>query len=142
MAMKFHQGYYEVKNKEKYAGSHLPYYRSGWELQVMIFFDNHPNILQWSSESIAIPYFDPLTNKERKYIPDFFIVYLDVEEKKHSMLIEVKPSTQTGQKKTRSAVNKAHIARNHAKWTEAVAFCKHNEIEFKILTENEIFGKK
>jgi len=139
---KYHQGTYPIKNKQKYIGKKIPFYRSGWEYSVMSFFDNSPSILQWASESIAIPYHDPLTNKTRNYIPDFFIVYIDANGMKHAEIIEVKPSTQTGQKKTKSAVNHAHIARNQAKWAKAIEYCQYNGLQFRIITENEIWGKR
>ena len=104
-----------------------------------MFFDNHPSILNWASESIAIDYRDPLTNKQKRYFPDFFVVYIDANGIKKAEIIEVKPSTQTGQRKTKSAINNAQIIKNHAKWNAALAWAAKNGCTFKILTEIEIF---
>ena len=46
----WHQGTYNPKNPEKYAGKRLPRYRSGWELTFMRMCDNHPAVLSWASE--------------------------------------------------------------------------------------------
>jgi hypothetical protein len=62
---KYSKGVYNIKNKQKYIGNHMPIYRSSWENTFMIFCDNHPNVIQWCSESIAIPYVDPLTQKKK-----------------------------------------------------------------------------
>ena len=78
MAVKFSQGVYQPLNPSKYIGKKkYPTYRSGWELTIMRFFDNHPSVQFWSSESEKIPYYNPLTGKQTIYIPDFFIVYID-----------------------------------------------------------------
>jgi hypothetical protein len=142
MANKFYQGIFTPKNPHKYVGKKAPIFRSGWEKNVMDFFDQHPSVVQWASESIQIPYHDPLTGKHKMYIPDFFIIYLDSKGDKHAEIIEVKPSSQTGQKKTKSAINNCHIARNTAKFSAAMAYCEHNGISFRVLTELEIFGKR
>jgi hypothetical protein len=144
MANKFHRSMYLVKNKAKYIGRRAPICRSSWESTFCMFLDMHPSVLQWASEAIAIPYRDPLTNKEKRYFPDFFMVYVDTTGKKHAELIEIKPSTQTGQKKTKSKLNQAQIIKNHAKWSAALQYCAKNGIQFRLLTENEIFkaGKK
>ena len=63
MSLKFSQGVYEVKNREKYIGLGSPRYRSSWELTVMRMCDENDAIQQWASESIKIPYRDPLTGK-------------------------------------------------------------------------------
>ena len=70
---KYAQGQFQIRNPEKYVGKKTPTYRSGWEFVFMQFCDNNDNILQWASESISIPYRNPLTGKNTIYIPDFFI---------------------------------------------------------------------
>jgi hypothetical protein len=142
MPSRFHQGTFLMKHPEKYVGNKAPYFRSGWEWSVMSTFDSHLSILHWSSESLEIPYYDPLMQKMRKYIPDFLIEYIDSSGVKHVELIEVKPASQTGQKKTRSKKNQEQIIINTAKWESARDYCSKNGIGFRILTENEIFGKK
>ena len=70
---KFQQGTYTVMKPQKYAGKGAPKYRSGWELAFMRFCDSNDHIITWSSESLAIPYRNPMTGKPTRYIPDFLI---------------------------------------------------------------------
>ena len=142
---KWAKGIYQIKNKEKYIGQRAPVYRSSWESTFMLFLDNHTSILQWASESIAIPYRDPLSGKIKRYFPDFFIIYLDAAGEKHAEIIEIKPTNQTGQKKTKSRVNQAQIIKNHAKWESALQYCEKNGCKFRLVTEETLFhntGKK
>jgi hypothetical protein len=92
---KWMQGVYTVRNKEKYAGNKPPRYRSSWEMMFCQFCDNNPSVLQWASESIQIPYFNPIKGRATIYIPDFFIVYVDKDGRNHAELIEIKPQKET-----------------------------------------------
>jgi hypothetical protein len=142
---KFAKGLYNIKNKEKYIGQHAPIFRSSWESSFMAFLDNHPSVLQWASEPFAIPYKDPLTGKNKRYFPDFLMIYLDSSGIKHGEIIEIKPSSQTGQTKTKSKINQAQIIRNQSKWAYALQYCEKNGLKFRLITELELFrnvGKK
>jgi hypothetical protein len=44
----------------------------------MMFLDSNDNIVQWASESITIPYRNPITGKQSMYVPDFFVTYRGV----------------------------------------------------------------
>ena len=138
--MKFSQGIYRVKNPEKYMGNRAPTYRSGWEYTFMTFCDNNPSVQQWSSESIKIPYRDPLTGKNTIYIPDFLITYVDKKLKKHVELIEIKPSNQMiAEKVGKNPYNQAQYVKNMAKWEAASAWCRSQGIKFRILNETDIY---
>lgn len=140
MASRFAQGIYEVKNPKKYIGKGKPRYRSGWELTFMIFADNNDKILQWASESIQIPYRNPLTGKHTIYIPDFFIIYQNSKGQQVAELVEIKPKKQTMiQEKVTSARDRAAVVLNHAKWAAANAYCKRVGIAFRVVTEDQIF---
>lgn len=137
---KFAQGIYEVKNPQKYVGKSKPKYRSGWELTFMMFCDNNKSVINWASESIHIPYRNPLTGKQTIYIPDFFVVYENKFGKQVAELVEIKPKKQTLiENKVASAKDRAIVAVNHAKWQAASAFCKRLGITFRVITENELF---
>ena len=71
MSLRFSQGVFNIKNPNKYIGLGSPRYRSSWELSVMKMCDENDSIHQWASESIKIPYRDPLTGKATVYVPDF-----------------------------------------------------------------------
>lgn len=142
---KWAQGIYEVKNSAKYMGLKKPKYRSSWELAFCTFCDNNNSILKWASESIQIPYRNPLTGKQTIYIPDFFIQYITKNNQVISELIEIKPKKQTFiESKRVSARDRAAIVINHAKWEQANHWCKKMGITFRVLTEQELFhtGKK
>ena len=74
---KFAQGRFAMKYPDKYVGGKTPLYRSSWEFAFMKFCDENPNVAKWASESIRIPYKNPLTGRHTIYVPDFFIAYSD-----------------------------------------------------------------
>lgn len=142
---RFAQGKYRCKNPDKYVGGRTPTYRSSWEFTFMRFCDEHPSVTKWASESIRIPYRNPLSGKHTIYVPDFFIAYNDANGKSRAELIEVKPSNQALREKLgRSKHNQAHYVLNQAKWSAANAWCKQNGLQFRVITENDIFhtGKR
>lgn len=136
---KWAQGIYEVKNPQKYVGKGKPRYRSGWEFAFMRFADENKNILQWASESIQIPYRNPFTGKQTIYVPDFLIVYQDKLGRTIAEVIEIKPKKQTLVESKASNRDRAVVALNHAKWQAAGAYCKRLGLNFRILTEDELF---
>ena len=42
----------------------------------MVYFDRNENVIEWSSEEIAIPYVSPWDNKIHRYYPDFLVKVL------------------------------------------------------------------
>lgn len=141
---KYAQGIFTPKYPEKYVGRGSIKYRSSWEYAFMQMCDNHPAIINWASESVRIPYINPLTGKSTFYVPDFFIVYQDKNGQNHAEVVEVKPSKEMTFESARSQRDKLAVIVNHAKWTAAYEWAKRNGIKFRIVSENEIFhqGKK
>lgn len=141
----FSKGKYQLKNPQKYVGNREPIYRSSWEWHFMKMCDEHPNITNWASEGVKIPYRDPLTGKQTVYVPDFLIQYEDRHGKKKTELVEIKPASQMLKERVgKNAYNQAQFVKNQAKWAAAGAWCKQNGIIFRIINENDIFhnGKK
>lgn len=136
---KYAQGKYTVKNAEKYVGNKAPTYRSSWEFTFCSFCDNNPAIIQWASEAINIPYRNPITGKNTIYVPDFLVIYLDANQKRHTELIEIKPSTQTTMESAKSQRDKLSVAINMAKWAMADAYCKSQGIRFRVITEFDLY---
>lgn len=137
---KFAQGRFDMKNPSKYVGKKTPLARSSWEFVFMRMLDEHPGVQSWASESIQIPYRDPLTGKHTIYVPDFFIVYVDKNGKKNAELVEVKPESQTLREKVgKSLYNQEQYVKNMAKWEAAQAWCKQQGIRFRIVNEGDIF---
>ena len=136
---KYSQGKYQIKNPEKYVGKGTPTYRSSWEFAFMNFCDDNPAVLQWASEAIHVNYRNPFTGKNTIYVPDFLIIYLDKNGKKHGEVIEVKPSSQTTMEAARSVRDKAAVALNMYKWEAARKFCAAQGLSFRVVNENDIF---
>jgi|TARA_B100001094_G_C18069563_1_gene739284 hypothetical protein len=144
VANKFQQGTYVVLNPYKYAGKGAPKFRSGWELAFMRFCDSNDHIISWSSESLTIPYRNPLTGKPTRYIPDFLIQYRNKHNQIVTELIEIKPKKQSILESKASNRDRAIVAVNYAKWDAAQKWCKRNGLTFRVVTEEDIFyqGRK
>lgn len=137
---KFAQGRFEMKNPDKYAGTKKPLARSSWEFVFMRMLDEHPGVQSWASESVKIPYRDPLTGKYTIYVPDFFIVYNDKKGGKHAEVVEVKPANQTLREKVgKSRYNQEQYIKNMAKWEAATAWCRQQGVRFRVISEDDIF---
>lgn len=139
------QGFFEVKNPQKYVGKHKPKYRSGWELTFMTFCDNNDNVVYWASEAMRIPYRHPLTGKLSNYIPDFFVVYKNKFGNTVAEVVEIKPKKQSIiESKVASAKDRAIVAINHAKWSACRAWCDTHGYNFRVITEENLFynGRK
>lgn len=137
---KFAQGRFEMKNPEKYVGKKTPLARSSWEFVFMRMLDENPGVINWASESIQIPYQDPLTGRYTIYVPDFFMVYADKSGKKHAEVIEVKPASQTFREQVgKSKYNQEQYVKNLAKWEAATAWCKQQGLVFRVVNEGDIF---
>lgn len=149
MDSKFRQGIFRPRNPEKYVGNpNNIIYRSSWELAFMTWCDNEDSIKQWASEEFSIKYVKPTDGRVHRYYPDGFIVVEDKAGTVKKYIIEIKPKKQTVPPKKRSRVTKSYIqectnyAINEAKWKAAHEFALDNGVEFKILTEENIFSDK
>ena len=136
---KYANGKFTVKNPEKYMGKRSPTYRSSWEFAFMNFCDNNPAVLNWTSESVKIPYYNPVSGKNTIYVPDFLIVYVDANQKQHTEVVEIKPSTETTMESARSYRDKLSVAINMAKWAAADNWARANNMRFRVITEYDIF---
>ena len=133
-------GLFEMKNPDKYVGKKTPRYRSSWEWAFMRFCDNNPAVTQWASESIQIPYRNPLTGKNTIYVPDFFIVYNNKKQQRIAELIEVKPNNQAKFESVgKNSQNQAAYIVNRAKWEAANKWAKAKGIRFRVITESDMF---
>jgi len=146
---KYTQGIFTPKHPERYCGPNINNikYRSGWEHSVLSFLDQtgRTSILHWSSESISIPYVHPLLRRVKMYVPDFFVIYVDRNSKKHAEIWEIKPSKENpfvsklgGQSKVAYKL-KLINAINYAKFTAAIQYCAKRGWFFRIITEKELF---
>lgn len=141
---KFQQGHYKPKNISKYVGNGPIVFRSGLELKFMRWADNNPNVLEWNSEEIAIPYWDSLQKKQRRYFVDAYVKIMEGQNIK-KYLVEIKPSKQTqepkasrGKKKSNLLYEKIQWQNNTDKWNQAKDFAKKHGMEFIKITEKEL----
>jgi len=132
---------YTPTNKEKYVGNHESIVcRSLWERNICKFCDQTPSVLKWSFEEIIIPYMNPLDQKQHNYFPDFLIQF-QTEGVVKTWMVEIKPNKQTLLKENASKKEKITWIINNAKWQAAENYCKKHNMEFKIITEKEMFAK-
>lgn len=138
------KGRFKAKNIKKYKGDYNEIiYRSSWELKCMMNFDKDPDVLEWSSETIIIPYVSPIDNKVHRYFVDFY-VKRKTPNGTETSLIEVKPLRETKEPVRKKKINKTYINEvmtwgvNQAKWEAASKFCKERNWKFVILTEKEL----
>ena len=142
MRPRWASGQYDLKNPEKYLGLKSPRYRSSWEQVFMRFCDENPNVAKWASESIKIPFQNPLTGRHTVYVPDFFIQYNNKNGKAVAEVIEIKPKKQTLVDAAQKSIStRAAVALNHAKWEAATKWCRQKGIKFRVITEDDIFHR-
>jgi hypothetical protein len=145
---KYKQGFFKPINPEKYKGNVKRgsiVYRSGWELKLMSKLDKHPDVLQWSSEEVVIPYKSPVDNRYHRYFVDFYVEFKDKDGNLKKWLIEVKPKKQVmapvrrKNQREKTFLNEVLTwGVNSAKWEAAKKACVNKGWEFKIFTEDEL----
>lgn len=138
------EGKFQPLNPAKYKGNPTNIiFRSKWELDLFRLCDTNPDIVQWASEEIVIPYKSPIDGRYHRYFPDVWIKKTD----NSCILIEVKPYKQTlepvvPRKKTKTFINEATTYLiNQAKWKAAKEYCQDRKWQFIILTEKELYRK-
>ena len=140
---KFKQGIFNPVNKEKYKGTLPIFYRSSYELRYSRWCDHNPNVISWGSETVIIPYSNPLTGNISRYFVDFNITIKTKDGTIRKYLVEIKPSIQTlppkPGKNTKALLRRqAEYIKNRAKWQAAEQYAKKQNKEFVILTEKHL----
>ena len=144
----FKKGLFRPKNRNKYVGQKHPEYRRSWELHFFQWCDRNPNVLEWASEAVIIPYISPLDNKVHRYFVDNVLI-LREGNKNVKYLVEIKPLKQTmppnasrRKKKETLLHEQATYEVNKVKWDTANKWAINNGYKFIILTEKELFPEK
>jgi len=139
------KGFFKPHNPSKYKGNPANIiYRSSWEAKLMSYLDHHPDVILWSSEEFSIPYRSPIDGRVHRYFPDFYAKFKNKEGSVETVVIEVKPASQTKPPKIQTKPTKKYITEvkawgiNSAKWKAAVEYCKDRNWIFKIMTEKEL----
>ena len=140
-----YRGRYIPTYPKKYKGDPSKIiYRSLWERKFMVYCDRNEKILEWGSEEFFIPYRSPLDGKVHRYFPDFYVKVRTKQNTIKKWVVEVKPKAQTRPPRTPRRKTKKYItevrnyAINDAKWKNAIEFCKDRNMEFIIITEDEL----
>jgi hypothetical protein len=138
------KGRFRPKNPQKYKGDATNIiYRSTWEIKVIRYLDENPNIIWWGSEELPIPYISPIDKRKHRYFPDFIAKIRKSDGKVMTYIIEVKPEKQTKpptqKRKTKTFIQEAMTYEvNKAKWYAAEEFCKDHGWQFLVLTEKHL----
>lgn len=139
------KGIYPLKNPSKYKGTTPIIYRSYPEFRLMSFFDTRPFVLEWTSESVVVPYIRPDDGRVHRYYIDFSCKFLNTDKTITKYLIEYKPFRQTQQPTPRNnKKEKTYLmecltyAINQSKWKSAEQYAKKNNMKFMIITEKEL----
>lgn len=140
---KFKQGIFKPAYPQKYAGTFPILWRSSYELKFMRWADHNPAILTWGSESVIVPYQNPLTQRVSRYFVDFNITLRNKNGEIKKYLVEIKPSVQTippaPTRNTKSLLRRqAEYVKNRAKWEAATQFATKKGSEFVVLTEKHL----
>jgi hypothetical protein len=138
-------GKYKVRNKEKYVGNlHECEHRSRWELIYMKYLDSNPNVIEWGSETVIIPYYHPIDKRTRRYFVDFYVKVVTKTGRAKKYIIEIKPYNQCfpPKKPKRQTVTyknkiKTYVM-NQAKWGAAKRYAEKRDWEFVVITEKEL----
>jgi hypothetical protein len=140
-----YKGYFRPKQPQKYRGNPSNIiYRSRWELKLMMHLDEHPDVVEWSSEEFFIPYRSPVDGKLHRYFPDFYVKKINKQGLIETAIIEVKPLAQTMEPKKQPKPSRKYITEvmtygvNQAKWKAAREFCADRKWSFHIFTEKEL----
>lgn len=136
-----YKGRFKPKNIKKYKGDWKKIvYRSLWERNTFRWLDNNPDILEWSSEEIVIPYRCKTDNRVHRYFVD---VYFKAKNGK-KYLIEIKPKKQCSppkqpKRKTKRYLNEVMTyIKNQSKWEAALQFANHKDMEFQVWHEDTL----
>jgi hypothetical protein len=137
---------FKPQHPEKYQGNpNNIICRSSWERHFCRWCDINENIIRWASEEFSIPYISPVDGRPHRYYPDFLIEVKEANGKIKKYVIEVKPKKQTLPPVKKERVTKTYLyecqqyAVNQAKWAAAKEFAIDNGVEFKVMTEDDLF---
>jgi hypothetical protein len=135
-----YKGKYRPINASKYKGDPTNIvYRSGWERYCFVWLDKTPNIKEWSSEEVVVPYYYDVDKKYHRYYVD--LKFTTTEGKTY--IIEVKPAKETAPPKrpdkSRRYINEAlTYVKNQNKWEAATKYALDRNWIFEIWTEKTL----
>jgi hypothetical protein len=137
------KGIFKPRNPKKWVNKKI-IHRSGLEKKWFTLFDLDPNVLAIGSENVVVPYFDPVTQKKRRYFVDVVIKYRDRDGEIKIKLIEIKCFEESIQPKKKKRITEAYTSSvltfvtNEAKWEAATKYAKKRGWTFTVLTEKHL----
>ena len=136
-----YRGKFRPKNISKYHGDASSItYRSLWERQAFRWMDDNPDVLEWNSEEVVIPYRCKTDGRMHRYFMDLYVKFKTGQV----YLIEIKPEQQTQEPKKPKRKSKKYLrevmtyAKNISKWEAATSYCEERGWRFEIWTENSL----
>jgi hypothetical protein len=114
-------------------------YRSHWEKLCFMWCDCNPEIKNWSSEEIVVPYYWDIDKRYHRYFIDLKITFNNGK----TILVEIKPAKETepprNPNKSKRYIGEAmNYVKNMNKWEAANSFAKDRGWDFQIWTENTL----
>lgn len=138
------KGIYKPLNPKKWVVEGAIIHRSMLEKRWFTFFDLNKDVVLVASEKIIVPYFDPVTQKNRRYITDIIIKFNSANGSEKVKLIEIKCHAETVRPKQPKRITKAYTSSvltfltNQAKWEAARSFAAKRGWDFVVLTERDL----
>jgi hypothetical protein len=136
-----YRGKFRPNNISKYRGDASSItYRSLWERQAFRWLDENPDVLEWNSEEIVIPYRCKTDGKRHRYFIDLYVKFKTGQV----FLIEIKPEKQTREPKKPKRQSQKYLrevmtyAKNISKWETARKYCEERGWLFEIWTEKSL----
>ncbi len=141
-----HRGYYKPRNPRKYIGDlNGIEFKSGLELAAFRQLDYHSSVIQWSVESVKVPY--RFKGQSHHYVVDVWMKVLTRDGSYKEYLVEIKHTKNVKKptyrkRRTKNFDNNLlEWERNQAKWKYANEYAKKRGMKFTLLTEEKIYGK-
>lgn len=161
------QGYAVIANTDKYVGDPSKIiYRSTWEFAFIKYCDASPSVVKWSSEPIAVKYFDKVSKLvecqkykldpnnpsnwiQKNYYIDFWCMVDNGNGEIKKLFIEIKPSNKLVKPvpppkdaspsviKKFNTIAKEYLI-NEEKFKAMKKYAESNGAEFHIFTEKTL----
>ena len=146
---KYKQGIYRPRHPEKFQGAGPCIFRSSYELRFMKWCDTNTNVLEWTSESIIVPYMRPTDGRIHRYFVDNTVKLKSPDGTIHNYLVEIKPyketlpPVKTPRKRHNTLIKENYrYVINTAKWEAAKKYADKNGYKFIIITEKDLKSVK
>lgn len=109
-------------------------YKSSLEFKFLKYCEINPHIVKFGLEPFPIWYTSPRDGRPHRYFVDF-LVHFDTGD---TILVEIKPSSQTVKPQSRDPEVILTYAVNLSKWKAAKEFAREHRMKFTVITEKEL----